>query len=60
MKEQLLEIIKQKKESANADYNRFLQNQNAYQDKLLIIRGEIMAYMDLECVIRNMEVNNGK
>ena len=56
----LLDMIKAKRESAQNDYTRFMQrNENAYKDDMLICRGEIMAYMDLESMIKNMEVKDG-
>lgn len=56
----LLDMIKAKRESAQNDYTRFMmQNENAYKDNMMICRGEIMAYLDMECMIRNMEVKDG-
>ena len=49
--EELLEIIKKKKETAQTDLNRYLQKPNEYAKDILIIRGELMAYIDLESEI---------
>ena len=54
-KQELLEIIKNKRENAQNDYERYRQKQNEYSQDMLVIRGEIMAYLDLECLVRNME-----
>ena len=54
-KQELLEIIKNKRENAQNDYERYRQKQNEYSQDMLVIRGEIMAYLDMECLVRNME-----